>query len=363
MYRVKILGAGSIGNHLAHASRRLGWRVALCDIEAAALERARREIYPARYGAWDEAIELHLAADAPRAGFDLIVVGTPPDVHVALAIEAIAEQPRAVLVEKPLCGPDLRGAEGLRRLAADRGVTVFVGYDHVVGKGAVAALEAARRLDGVETLDVEFREHWAGIFAAHPWLDGPQDSYLGFWERGGGASGEHSHAINLWQYFARGVGAGGVAEVSATLDYVREGGVDYDKLCLLNLRTETGLVGRVVQDVVTIPPRKWARIQGRDGYVSLGVGVQPGADGVEWKLGDAEPEALVIEKTRPDDFIRELEHIEAVLDAGEKAEVLCLDRGLDTMLVVAAAHRSAREGRTIRIDRSAGCTLDALTAV
>jgi predicted dehydrogenase len=362
LYKVKILGAGSIGNHLAHASRRLGWQVALCDVDAAALERARRDIYPGRYGAWDEAIELYLAADAPKSVYDLIVIGTPPDVHVDLAIEAIGEKPRAVLVEKPLCGPDLRGAEELRRLAAEQGVTVFVGYDHVVGKAAVAALAAARQLDEVETLDVEFREHWAGIFAAHSWLDGPQDSYLGFWERGGGASGEHSHAINLWEYFARGLGAGEVSEVSATMAYVREGGLDYDKLCLLNLRTESGLVGRVVQDVVTMPPRKWARIQGRDGYVNLGVGAQPGADGVEWKLGDAEPENLLIEKTRPDDFIQELEHIEAVLDRGETAEVLRLDRGLDTMLVVAAAHRSAREGRTIRIDRAAGCTPDALAA-
>ena len=55
----------------------------------------------------------------------------------------------------------------------------------------------------IKTIDVNFREHWGGIFAAHPWLSGPKDSYLGFWERGGGAIGEHSHAkFNLWQYFS-----------------------------------------------------------------------------------------------------------------------------------------------------------------
>lgn len=348
---------------MAHASRCLGWQVVLCDVDAAALERARGEIYPGRYGAWDEAIELCLAADAPRSTYDLIVLGTPPDVHVDLAIGAISEGPRAVLVEKPVCGPDLRGAEELRRLAAESGVTVFVGYDHVVSKAAVAATKAVRRLEAVETIDVEFREHWGGIFAAHPWLDGPKDSYLGFSHRGGGASGEHSHAINLWQHFARGLGAGEVTEVSAAMAYARGGGVDYDKLCLLNLRTESGLVGRVAQDVVTSPPRKWARIQGRDGYVAMTVGIKPGADGVEWRLGGGETEQLIVEKTRPDDFIEELKHVEAVLDHGETAEVLLLDRGLDTMLVVAAAHRSAREGRTIRIDRSSGCTPEALASV
>ena len=91
MYKVKVLGAGSIGNHLANASRRCGWQVALCDLDPEALERTRSEIYPSRYGAWDDAIELYPAADAPKSVYDLIVIGTPPDAHVDLAIEAIAD--------------------------------------------------------------------------------------------------------------------------------------------------------------------------------------------------------------------------------------------------------------------------------
>ena len=51
------------------------------------------------------------------------------------------------------------------------------------------------------------------------------------------------------------------------MDMVKEGPCEYDKLCLLNLKTENGLVGRVVQDVVTNPPRKWMRLQARGGYI------------------------------------------------------------------------------------------------
>jgi len=224
----------------------------------------------------------------------------------------------------------------------------------------VAALAKARSLRRLETLDVEFREHWGGIFAAHPWLSGPEDSYLGFWKRGGGASGEHSHAINLWQHFARALGAGRIGEVTASLDYVKTDRVDYDRLCLLNLRTEAGLVGRVVQDVVTAPPRKWARIQGDDGYVDLSIGFEPGRDAVAWQIADATPGNVTIEKTRPDDFIAELRHIEAVLEGRDDSGILRLDRGLDTMLVVAAAHVSAAEGRRIAIDYNAGYRPDAL---
>ena len=101
---------------------------------------------------------------------------------------------------------------------------MFVGYDHVVGRAAGWPDELMRRpaSERSTTLDVEFREHWGGIFNAHPWLAGPWESYLGFWKRGGGASGEHSHAANLWQHFAHVAGAGRVVEVQALLD-VREG--------------------------------------------------------------------------------------------------------------------------------------------
>ena len=36
-----------------------------------------------------------------------------------------------------------------------------------------------------------------GYFKAHPWLSGPNDSYLGFKNRGGGALMEHSHGLHL----------------------------------------------------------------------------------------------------------------------------------------------------------------------
>jgi predicted dehydrogenase len=360
MYNVKIFGAGSIGNHLAHASRSLGWNVTICDVDQAALDRTKQTIYPTRYGKWDDAIELSLVKNAPRGGFDLIVVGTPPDSHLPLALAALEEKPKAILVEKPLCPPSLDQAQALRTMVTESGTLGFVGYDHVVGKAAQEILGAARRLSIIETIDVEFREHWGGIFAAHPWLQGPQDSYLGFWKRGGGASGEHSHAINLWQFLSAGLGKGRITEVSATLDYVQTDMVEYDKLCLLNLITEEGFIGRVVQDVITSPSRKWARIQGSVGFTELTIGYQPGIDRVEWKSGGEDIQFRTIQKTRPDDFIWELQHIEAVMTGKAENSVLSLERGLETMLVVAAAHLSSAKKRTVRIDYRKGYTPQAL---
>lgn len=361
MYKVKIHGAGSIGNHLSNASRALGWQVDLCDVDPAALARTREQIYPARYGKWDDSIRLFESKDAPKGGYDLIFVGTPPDSHIPLALGAVAESPKAVLVEKPFCPPDLAGAQQLWELAAKQGVTVFTGYDHVVGLATEEFARAVQEpaLGAIETLDVEFREFWGGIFAAHPWLAGPHDSYLGFWKRGGGASGEHSHAVNLWQHFAHALGAGRVVEVSAVMDFVTEGGVDYDKLCAFHLRSESGLTGRVVQDVITSPTRKWARAQGASGYVEWHCAYRPGVDAVLRGTGKGQTGERLFEKTRPQDFIQELTHLDACLQKGI-ASPISMERGLDTMLVVAAAHRSVRERRNIMIDYSKGYSEAAL---
>jgi predicted dehydrogenase len=362
MNRVKVIGAGSIGNHLTNAARRLGWQVDLCDIDQAALERARDSIYPGRYGQWDDDIGLFLAADAPIESYDLICIGTPPDSHMELAIKALEENPRALLVEKPLCGPGLDQAQELLETVENSDTRVFVGYDHVVGEAVTKtrALAGSSGIGPFHTMDVEFREYWGGIFAAHPWLDGPADSYLGYWQRGGGAAGEHSHAINLWQHLALAIGVGRVKEVSATADYVNDGTVEYDQICAFNLKTETGFMGRVIQDVVTSPTRKWGRLQGRNGFLELHIGVEPGRDQVDCAVGGEAPQDYIFNTTRPGDFIAELEHIRDVLDGKIEASPIALERGLETMLVIAAAHKSAQSGRTVKIDYDKGYRSDAL---
>jgi predicted dehydrogenase len=352
--RIKMLGAGSIGNHLSHAARRLGWSVDLIDIDPVALKRARDEIYPARYGSWDERIGLFTLDEAPKGGYDIILVGTPPDSHMALALAALDEDPRAILIEKPVCTPDLDSADAL--LAKAKGCRLFVGYDHVVGAAAerFCQLIDEGNAGEVQTLDVEFREHWGGIFAAHPWLNGPADSYVGFWRRGGGAACEHSHAFNLWQHFAHRLGGGRVSRVTATLDYVEGNGVAYDRLCLANLETKAGLMGRVVQDVVTRPVRKWARLQGSEGFIEWLCGYEPGKDAVRYQGKDGEVAIETFAKTRPDDFILELRHIAAATNGEASESPLAIERGLETMMVVAASHRSAQERKTIEIDWSKG---------
>ena len=63
----------------------------------------------------------------------------------------------------------------------------------------------------------------------------------------------------------------------------------------------------------------------------------------------------MLPKTRPDDFKGEIEHIANILD-GQSAEgsPISLERGLDTMLVIAATHMSHRFQRTVYLDYDKG---------
>ena len=362
MRYIKIIGAGSIGNHLANAARTLDWKVDLCDRDSAALERTRRSIYPERYGAWDDAISLYSLDDAPVGVHDAIFIGTPPDAHMVIAMEAIGSGAKLVHVEKPVCTPVLEYADAMIAEAEANGVYLTVGYDLLLGE-AFLRMEALLRdlpIGPIKTIDVETREHWGGIFGAHPWLDGPKDSYLGFWHRSGGATGEHSHGLNMWQHLALAVGAGRATEISASADYVRNAPLDYDQLMLMNLRTETGLLGRCVQDVVTQPARKWARIQGKNGFLEWEYLGAPGHHIVRFGVDGevTQEEAFVARRT--DDFLAEVRHIGDLLDGKIISSPIDLRRGLDTMLLIAGAHRSAVSGKAVAIDYGEGYALEAL---
>jgi predicted dehydrogenase len=209
------------------------------------------------------------------------------------------------------------------------------------------------------------REHWGGIFGAHPWLAGPHDTYLGFTSRGGGAIGEHCHAINIWQHFAHVLGQGRIREVSAMLDWVEREGVHYDRIAQLSVRSEAGLVGTIEQDVVTRPARKWLRAEGRDGFLEWEVNADPDHDAVRLGRHGAAAREQRIPKTRPDDFRGEVAHLAGLLEGGieqglAKQSPIALERGLETMLVIAAALRSSESGRRVSIDYARGPTPAAL---
>lgn len=345
---IKIIGAGSVGNHYAHACRRIGWDVDITDVSGEALRRTKEFIYPSRYGKWDDAIRLLLPDDNMHDRlYDIVFIGTPPDTHLGLMQDELSkDNPKILHIEKPLFPPEEENIEAAVCVAQRFPDTyITVGYNHTVAASVTAVSELLRKgvIGKPLTMDVEAREQWQGIFNAHPWLSGPQDSYLGYWRRGGGASGEHSHALNLWQHFAHVMGWGKVSYVSANMEMHSEDGTDYDALTSLFLRTNNGRCGRVIQDVLTIPAQKWAKIQGDSGFVEWHCdGANGKGDLVRY--ANAQHESVierVFRKRRPDDFYQVVVHYKRLL---EHTIAFCdspmrFMRGIETMRVLTQAHR------------------------
>ena len=86
MKKILIFGAGSIGNHLANASRKCNLDVSVVDISPEALKRMKNVVYPSRYKKWDHKIKIcnYKEIFKSSVNYHLIIVGTPPETHLEL---------------------------------------------------------------------------------------------------------------------------------------------------------------------------------------------------------------------------------------------------------------------------------------
>lgn len=299
----RIFGAGSIGNHLAHALRNVGSHVEVIDIDPNALSRMRDQIYPTRYGSWDTSINLleHPSGDV----VDLEIIGTPPDTHASLILQRVREQKSKYwLVEKPCLPADTSLITQVNECIASYNAQVFVGYNHSVSPAFLKFQELLPQLPLLQSLHCFWLEHWDGIFKAHPWLSGPSDSYLGYTRRGGGSLSEHSHGLHLLLCSLGTLGFIkphiGEAKVSLSDDSL------HDQSANLKLVVDTDLDIRYSTDVLSTVTRK--EICARSQYHSL-VCTFGADDGKSDKVVYSSPDEtleFVFPRTRVSDFEHEI---------------------------------------------------------
>jgi len=147
------------------------------------------------------------------------------------------------------------------------------------------------------------------------------------------------------------------------MDVVDDGEAKYDRVCLLTVTTDGGAVGDIVQDVVTFPAEKSARVQGTQGFISWHVDYRQGYDAVFYGRYGEKIEEVLIPKSRPEDCRGEINHIEAIFRGEVDDSPIALEHGIETMLIVAAANVAHQHGKAVRIDRTAGCGRDALRPI
>lgn len=342
--KMKIIGGGSIGCHFTYAATRMGWSVDLVEIDAEARKRFP-ELHEKRYGPVGDDVQLYASGEELKGDYDVILVGTPPDSHFEIAKRELKlNPPKLMQLEKPLCAPLAYEVQGFEELGKQSDTMVVVGYNYVLSDSIIEVEKIIKENDlgKLLALDTNLLAHWGDILGAHPWLSGPEDTYLGYWKKGGGASGEHSHALSLWLHLADVAGAGKITTQNSFMDYVKDGKAEYDRVFYVNLETQNGVYGRVGQDVTTKPTMKSATIRFENGHIEWRGAIRPGIDEIRffnYEKG-VEPEVKEIEQSPADSYLGELKHIEKLLDDPSlySDSPIHLNHGLDVMQILHEAH-------------------------
>jgi predicted dehydrogenase len=95
-------------------------------------------------------------------------------------------------------------------------------------------------------------------------------------------------------------------------------------------------------------------VQGTQGRIEWLANQGARGDVVRLVRADGSAEEFDFPKTRPDDFIQEMKHLEGVMSGAIAESPVSLARGLDTMLVVAAGYESGIHRKPYQIDYSKG---------
>jgi predicted dehydrogenase len=108
----------------------------------------------------------------------------------------------------------------------------------------------------------------------------------------------------------------------------------------------------VAQDVITEPVKKRVQIQFTKGFLKILINGWENGDLLRYTHAKANSVEEKILKSRPDDFFAEILHIREILENRVLAceSPISLERGLNTMRVLHAAHLSQQERKAIRID-------------
>ena len=194
---ILIFGAGSIGNHMTYASLKLGHNIFITDINSEALERMKKNIYPRRYGKWNNKINQINFKNLPdlKINFDLIIIGIPPQHHLETFNYCKKNLKfKKILIEKPLC---VYNQKFLKYKILSP--SVYCGYNHSISPSFMYFLKKLNKLkrNKISNIEIYWKEGWSGILKAHFWMKNEFDSYLGNIKNGGGALHEHSHGLHL----------------------------------------------------------------------------------------------------------------------------------------------------------------------
>lgn len=324
--KIGIVGCGGIAREHAAAYREVGGCriVGVCDVNAKAAEAFAVETGAKAFAT----VEAMLAEAGPEA----VSVCTPPGTHLDACRPLLAARV-GVLCEKPM-EASVEAATILRDLAAAAGTPFQIAYCH---RFHPAILELKKLIDaGTLGRPLLFRNIFAGALT----LAGNHriDPKLA----GGGCIADNgSHGTDLFRFLV-----GDVAAVQADVANVVQK-VPVEDLGLVQLIGAGGARGELTLSFSLPVAGNWVEWYGTEGTGVVSYW-NDGAPDLAYRTKGGDAWKPVDVSAHPERFVGEIGHFLACVRDGKKPAVTA-DDGLATARVVAAAYRSAREGRRVAL--------------
>jgi len=334
---ILIFGAGSIGNHMAYASRRLKLNVDVTDISFKALKRMKDQIFIQRYGKWDPKINLVSIKNVYKQDkkYNLIVIGTPPNTHFQI-FKKVSQTLKYenILIEKPLINFNSQNYKKFN----DINGRVFSGYNHSLSLAIKYIFEILKKLKKskkhIDKIHVEWKEGWTGILKAHPWLKNEFQSYLGNLEEGGGALQEHSHGLHLLLLI---MGLFKIKFKEKNMNFFsiknKKGDKCYD--CYTNLTSiYKNVFIKYETDLISKNSRKSVEIDIDNKKFIIVFNFKKNLDAVIVKKNEKILKKIIFKKNRSTEFQKEIKYILKVDRLNYLSSPIHFRRGLDVIKII-----------------------------
>ena len=253
-----IIGCGRISpNHIA-AALNCGFRiVALCDTDAAAMDRLRAE-----FGLISANCYGDCAAMLERERLDLVSIATPSGSHAEIAI-ACCEHGVHTIIEKPVA-LSMRDARRIQRAASERGVKVTVCHQNRYNPAVAKAMEIVRSGSMGKVYCVSANILWSRdreYYARAAWR--------GTWRDDGGVlMNQGIHNIDLMRWFS----GGRVRSVAAFITNATHPYIEVEDTGSAAVRFDNGCVGTIncTSSIYPSNLEESLYIMGKSGTIKLG---------------------------------------------------------------------------------------------
>lgn len=326
--KLAILGLGSIGRRHLGNFHSLGVEVLYAYDAAPAQREAAAAQFPFA--------TIEPTLDASLDGADGVVICTPPDSHLALALKA-AERGAHLMIEKPLAHT-AEGVDDLLRFCDDKQLRVLTAYnwrywppmllaERMLKEGRIGPVRAAR---------TEYAYRLA--FHRYPGKDYRQ-FYMADAKQGGGCLLDESHAIDYMRWLL-----GEITEVSAVVDRVSDLEITSDDIADLTVRFASGTIGNIHMNLFAWNIHSHVELMGEEGVI-------------QWRRSENEIRLFDPKSNRwevypfacqlNDMYMDEAKHFLEVIRGA--APVCDGWDGLKTMRVIEAARLASAERRWVRV--------------